>query len=133
MWKIITPVAAAMVLGLGCSAGGKGEPRAASSLVYSPADRMAAEREAQAARHSGVDALRTGVRCRVHLRRDAVGMAGQAPLPIVGTSMPSERASVVGTLARVEPDALVIRGDDSDYWIPREVILAVQFLDRRRP
>jgi len=132
----VVAVGVAGICALGCAPGpraGAGE-RPASSLVYSPAARLPADREQPAARAaSDAQGLRTGVRCRVHLRRDAAGLAGQSPVSIVGTSMISERASVVGTIERVDPDAIILRGDGSTYWIPRSVILAVEFPDERRP
>ena len=106
----------------------------ASSLVYSPGERISAEREAAAAaRPARGEGLRTGVKCRVHLRRDAAGLAGAAPLSIVGASMLSERASVVGIIDRVEAEGITLRGDGSTYWIPRDVILAVEFPNEPRP
>jgi hypothetical protein len=134
---------AAIVVGLicffgalpGCAGPGKAneEPSAPSSLVYSPGARISAEREAAAARPPPGDGLRTGVKCRVHLRRDAAGLAGGAPLSIVGASMLSDRASVVGTIERVEAEGITLRGDGSTYWIPRGVILAVEFPNEPRP
>ena len=100
----------------------------ATSLVYSPAARVRAD--AAAARPARVEGLQTGRRCRVHLRRDAVGLAGNAPLSVLGTSALSERAQLVGTLERVEDDGLTLRTDGSTYWIPRGVILAVEFPDQ---
>ena len=104
-----------------------------SSLVYSPGARINAEREAAASRPPAGEGLRTGVKCRVHLRRDAAGLAGGAPVSIVGASMLSERSSVAGTIDRVEPDGISLRGEGSTYWIPRDVILAVEFPNEPRP
>jgi hypothetical protein len=122
---------------LGCAGPQKGSgetPGAApTSLVYSPTERMSAERAAQATRPPPGEALRTGVRCRVHLRRDAAGLAGAAPVSIVGASMLSERASVAGTIERVEAEGITLRADGSTYWIPRDVILAVEFPNEPRP
>ena len=119
--------------GPGCAPAHKAEeqrPSSGSSLVYSPAERISAEREA-AARPAPGEGLRPGVKCRVHLRRDAAGLAGQAPVSIVGASMLSERASVAGTIERVDPDAITVRGGESSYWIPRDSILAVELPDER--
>ena len=113
--------------------GDQGRASAPSSLVYSPGERISAEREAAAARPAPGPGLRTGVKCRVHLRRDAAGLAGGAPVSIVGASMLSERASVAGTIERVEAEGITIRGDGSTYWIPRDVILAVEFPNEPRP
>jgi hypothetical protein len=100
----------------------------ASSLVYSPAARVQAD--AAATRPARVAGLQTGRRCRVHLRRDAVGLAGQAPLSMLGTSAMAERATVSGTLERVDDDGVTLRAENSTYWIPRGVILAVEFPDQ---
>jgi hypothetical protein len=131
-WRLVLTTATAGACGAlsGC-AGPKRAPEEPSappsSLVYSPGAKITAEREAQASRPPAGDILRTGVKCRVHLRRDAAGLAGGAPLSIVGASMLSERASVAGTIDRVEADGITLRGDGSTYWIPRDVILAVEF------
>jgi hypothetical protein len=137
-WRLVLTTAAAGACGVvsGCAAPKRAaeEPSAPpSSLVYSPGARITAEREAQASRPPVGETLRTGVKCRVHLRRDAAGLAGGAPLSIVGASMLSERASVAGTIERVEADGITLRGDGSTYWIPRDVILAVEFPNEPRP
>ncbi len=70
-----------------------------------------------------------GRKCRVHLRRDAMGAASATPLA-VGVDSPSGRAvQVTGTLERISGDWLVIRGENHTYWIPRNVVLAVDFDD----
>ncbi len=107
--------------------------RTATSLVYSPAEQIESEREGERPRSTGGDALRPGVRCRVHLRRDAAGLAGQAPVSVVGTSRLSELASVAGVVERVDSDAVTVRGEGSTYWVPRSAILAVELPDERRP
>ena len=134
-------VAAVLALLGGCTSGGERQERTAAESpvyppVYSPAERMEAKRDVRPA-ESGAGAaaggLRTGVRCRVHLRRDAVGVAGQSPMPIVGASMLSDRASLAGTIESAERDALLVRTEGSVYWVPREMILAVEFPDEGRP
>ena len=114
----------------GCASGNERKDRnsSAESLVYSPAARVQAD--AAAARPAKVVGLQTGRRCRVHLRRDAVGLAGNAPLSVLGTSALSERAQLAGTLERVDDDGITLRTDGAAYWIPREVILAVEFPDQ---
>ena len=137
-WSLVLTTAAAGACGAasGCAGPKRAtqEPSAPpSSLVYSPGAKITAEREAQASRPPAGEILRTGVHCRVHLRRDAAGLAGGSPLSIVGASMLSERASVAGTIDRVEADGITLRGDGSTYWIPRDVILAVEFPNEPRP
>ena len=121
---------AAAVSLAGCAANNERKEResTAGSLVYSPAARVQAD--AAAARPAQAAGLQTGRRCRVHLRRDAVGLAGNAPLSVLGTSALSERAQLAGTLQRVDDDGITLRADGSTYWIPREVILAVEFPDQ---
>src|SRR5690349_9469171 len=112
-------VAAACPLWIGCVSRTHNHypDPAANSLVYSPAARVQAE--TAASRPAKVAALQTGRRCRVHLRRDAVGLAGNAPLSVLGTSALSERAQLAGTLERVDADGLTLRTEGSTYWIPR--------------
>jgi len=130
---------AGIVIGLpmlvvGCASSPRDGERPATSLVYSPAERVSAEKQRERdALAAGGAGLRTGVRCRVHLRRDAMGLTAGQPLPIVGTSRISELATLLGTIERIEEDALVVRTDSSTYWVPREMILAVEFSDERRP
>jgi hypothetical protein len=135
-WSLVLTTAAACGVLSGCAGPKRATqepPAPPSSLVYSPGAKINAEREAQASRPPTGEALRTGVRCRVHLRRDAAGLAGGAPVSIVGASIISERASVAGTIDRVEADGITLRGDGSTYWIPRDVILAVEFPNEPRP
>src|SRR5687768_1389932 len=133
MWKTnLVAVSLAAVALTGCAPPGRSDDKAATSLVYSPGERLQTSREAEGSNTAG-ERLRTGVRCRVHLRRDAAGLAGQAPVSIVGASRLSEMASVAGVVERVGDDAITIRGDGSTYWIPRGAILAVEFPDERQP
>jgi hypothetical protein len=60
-----------------------------------------------------------------------MGVAGQAPYPLSGNNLATDRAQVTGTLERVGRDWLVIRGDRSTYWIPREAVLAVEFAEQQ--
>ena len=113
---------------VGCAAGKSKDELPAASLVYSPTAQLPGE--ADSPRRQPVVGLQTGRRCRVHFRRDAVGLAGQAPLSILGLSAMSERAQLVGTIERVDPDGITVRADTSTYWVPREAILAVEFPDQ---
>ena len=128
---------ASLLLG-GCAsdkkqAGGEGR---APSLVYSPAARLPPERDDDPAAETGassvvVDEVRppAGRRCRIHLRRESMGIAGQAPYPITGNNIAADRAAVTGTLERVGRDWLVLRGERSTYWVPRDAVLAVEFVE----
>ena len=110
----------------------------ASSLVYSPAARLPSDDERESSGSAGastaaVDEVRppAGRRCRVHLRREAMGVAGQAPYPMSGNNLAADRVLLSGTLERVGRDWLVLRGERSTYWVPRDVVLAVEFADER--
>ena len=110
----------------------------ASSLVYSPAARLPSEDERESSGNAGVSASTVdevrppaGRRCRVHLRREAMGVAGQAPYPLSGNNLAADRVLLSGTLERVGRDWLVVRGERSTYWVPRDVVLAVEFTDER--
>jgi len=137
----ISRVAACLVTGLalaGCASEKKpeGEGRA-SSLVYSPTERLPQDRE----RASGETVVQVpaqdevrppaGRRCRVHLRREAMGVAGQAPYPITGNNLATDRASIVGTLERVGRDWIVLRGEHSTYWLPVDSVLAVEYVEQQ--
>lgn len=141
--RIILCVVVAATLG-GCASGKKKKDSdgRASSLVYSPAARLPADRRdgGQSLSPSGdmtgmsiaADDVRppAGRRCRVHFRREALGVAGQAPYPIAGNKIAADRAQVTGTLERVGRDWLVVRAERSTYWVPREAVLAVEFADQ---
>ena len=110
----------------------------ASSLVYSPAARLPTDDERESPGNSSasaaaVDEVRppAGRRCRVHLRREAMGVAGQAPYPMSGNNLAADRVLLSGTLERVGRDWLVLRGERSTYWVPRDVVLTVEFVDER--
>lgn len=138
MTKRHTALAAACliaVLAAGCASPKKQQSDArAPSLVYSPAPRIPAEKTADSSAAAAIDdAVRppAGRRCRVHFRREAIGVAGQAAYPITGgNNLAADRASVAGTLERVGRDWLVVRGDRSTYWVPREAVLAVELADQ---
>lgn len=129
----------------GCASGTKkkGSDGRASSLVYSPAARLPADRGDEprspfaagdmTGAHIATEDVRppAGRRCRVHFRREAMGVAGQAPYPIAGNNIVAERAQITGTLERVGGDWLVVRAQRSTYWVPREAVLAIEFADDR--
>jgi hypothetical protein len=134
-------LAGATVVGCASQKKSDGDGRA-SSLVYSPAERLPPDRETRGAHAadssatvvaSQEDPVRppAGRRCRVHFRREAMGVAGQAPYPLSGNNLATDRAQVTGTLERVGRDWLVVRGDRSTYWIPREAVLAVEFAEQQ--
>jgi hypothetical protein len=121
----------------GCASEKKPEPEGrAPSLVYSPAERIPPERPERTSGETVVqvpaqDDVRppAGRRCRVHLRREAMGVAGQAPYPLSGNNLATDRASIVGTLERVGRDWIVLRGERSTFWLPVASVLAVEFVE----
>ena len=139
--RLILSAAVASLAVCGCASpkNERSEGRA-SSLVYSPAERLplpegreesGASTAAPSTGGAAHDDVRppAGRRCRVHLRREAMGVAGQAPYPISGNNIAADRAAVIGNLERVGRDWLVVRGERSTYWVPREAVLALEFLE----
>ena len=141
--RAIFAVFVAALTACGCTYNKKddGDGRA-SSLVYSPAARLPPDRGDAASPSTTAtgdlsevavqqDDVRppAGRRCRVHLRRDGLGVANAAPYPLSGNAIATERAQITGTLERVGRDWLVLRGEKSTYWVPRETVLAVEFVD----
>jgi hypothetical protein len=59
-----------------------------------------------------------------------MGVAGQAPTPLSGNNLATDRASLVGTLERVGRDWIVVRGERSTYWLPVDSVLAVEFVEQ---
>ena len=104
----------------------------ASSLVYSPAARLADKDDAASSPTATEEVVRppAGRRVRLHLRREALGVAGQAPYPLSGNNLAADRASITGTLERVGRDWLLVRGDRSTWWVPREAVLAIEFVEQ---
>jgi hypothetical protein len=66
-------------------------------------------------------------RCVVHLRRDAAGVAGQAPMAMSEDDRFGRAASVQGTLRRATARGVLVEMDRGVRWVPIEVILAVDF------
>ncbi|HEY2586530.1 MAG TPA: hypothetical protein VGI81_12270 [Tepidisphaeraceae bacterium] len=72
----------------------------------------------------------TGHPCRVYLRRDALGMAGAAPLA-PNLDAPMQRGTVVsGILDQVTDSWIVLKSDGGRIWIPRNTVLMLAVLDR---
>ena len=133
---VLAPACLVAVLASGCASPKKPQSDArAPSLVYSPAARLekSNDPDAKSVAAADQDVVRppAGRRCRLHFRREAIGVAGQAAYPITGgNNLAADRASVTGTLERVGRDWLVVRGDRSTYWVPRDAVLAVEFADQ---
>ena len=71
----------------------------------------------------------TGQPCRVLLRRDALGSAAPAPLGVQSPSPASRSAELTGTIDQLSDDWLVLHSGGRLWWIPRGVILAIDFGD----
>lgn len=72
----------------------------------------------------------TGRSCRVYLRRDALGMAGAAPLA-PNLDAPLQRGTVVtGTVDEVTDAWVVLKADSRRVWIPRNMVLMIEVVDR---
>ena len=69
----------------------------------------------------------------------ATGKVGDTATPEQATEAAQQCAlnalaairSVTGTLERVGRDWLLVRGDRSTYWVPREAVLAVEFVEQQ--
>ena len=68
----------------------------------------------------------TGRPCRIHFRRDAMGLAAQAPLAIRDSEIPGRTTHKAGTLDQVTDEWVVLRSDGRLWWIPRAVILTIE-------
>ena len=72
----------------------------------------------------------TGRACRIHLRRDAIGLSGLAPLSIQQVSPATRAAALDGTVEQATDDWVVLRAARGrTYWVRVDGILAVEFLD----
>ena len=67
-----------------------------------------------------------GKNVRVQFRRDALGAAAALPISPTTGEINGASTTVVGTLIRVEADAIVVDSQGRPKWIPREVILLVE-------
>mgnify|MGYP001447369756 FL=1 len=62
----------------------------------------------------------------MQFRRDALGAAANLPISPTAGSINGVSTTIVGTLAIVESDAIVVDADNRLKWVPREVILFVE-------
>ena len=68
-----------------------------------------------------------GQRCSVQFRRDALGAAAASPIPPETDAMNGAEVVIVGTLKRVQDDAVLIDTDRFEYIIPMHAILSLRF------
>ena len=73
----------------------------------------------------------TGRRCRVHLRRDAMGLATISPLPMGSRSTsPAVRATQLeGVIDAAGDHWITLRTTDHVYSLPVGSVLAIEYLD----
>ena len=73
----------------------------------------------------------TGRRCRVHLRRDAMGLATISPLPMGSRSTsPAARATQLeGVIDAAGDHWITLRTTDHVYSLPVGSVLAIEYLD----
>ena len=69
--------------------------------------------------------------CRVQLRRDTMGVAAPAAIGVLGETLPGKAVQLTGTIDRLTPEWLVLRAEGRNYWIPREMVLLIEFVDDR--
>ena len=68
-----------------------------------------------------------GRRCRVQLRRDALGVAGATPVPLAGRW--ANESSVEGSVVDLSDQWLVVRGAERRIVIPHASILLIELQD----
>src|SRR5688500_6080717 len=102
-------------------------PPAAELTTNEPIAEVAV-RDGPTARAFAEIELPTGRRCRVHFRRDAVGVAGTSPLGLTEQTRPKQLAQIEGTVDHVSDEWLVVTAAEGrTFWIPRSMVLAVEF------
>ena len=121
------PLLLGALLVAGCTGNSRKAERPATSLVYSPTAGMAQRDEQQAAAKPENPQPPSGRACRLHFRRDAMGIAA----PLTGNNVAADRVAVNGVIDFVSEDWLVFRSDGSIYWVPRDAVLAVEFTTGR--
>jgi len=68
-----------------------------------------------------------GRKCRVQLRRDALGMAGNSPMQLTGRW--ANEASVAGTVIELSDQWLIVQASDKRVVIPHASILLIELQD----
>lgn len=103
-----------------------------SPAIVAPAPAGAVTPPANSAvRAAAAAAPPTGHACRVHFRRDAMGLSGGVPLGVGQGSIAGRAVEMSGTIEQVTEDWLVLRTGETRWWIPRSVILAIELTDER--
>jgi hypothetical protein len=68
-----------------------------------------------------------GKACTIQFRRDALGAAASVPIAPTTGSFNGAPTTISGTLKSSRGDWVVITREDHDIWVPKQVILLVQF------
>lgn len=63
---------------------------------------------------------------RVQFRRDMLGAASPIPISPMTGEINGASTTLVGTLTKVECDAIVVEVDGRLHWVPQEVVLLIQ-------
>ena len=68
-----------------------------------------------------------GRKCRVQIRRDALGMAGNAPAAMAGRW--ANETSVDGTILEMSDQWLIVQSPDKRVVVPHASILIIELQD----
>ena len=68
-----------------------------------------------------------GRKCRVQIRRDALGMAGNAPAAMAGRW--ANETSVEGTILEMSDQWLIVQSPDKRVVVPHASILIIELQD----
>ena len=118
------PLVALLLAVAGCAGDAGKKDRPATSLVYSPTAGMTTGGEEQATASQPDDPQPpTGRACRLHFRRDVMGI----PATLTGNNVGADRVAISGVVDFVSREWIVFRADGKVYWIPRDTVLAVEY------
>jgi hypothetical protein len=65
--------------------------------------------------------------CTVQFRRDALGAAANLPISPMVNGINGSETCIRGTLTSSNDDSVSIKSGDKDIWIPKSVILLIEF------
>jgi hypothetical protein len=76
---------------------------------------------------SGSSGPPVGKKCTIQFRRDALGTAASLPVPPMTGNVNGADTSISGTVKSVTEEWVVLDGANGEIWIPRTVILLIQY------
>jgi hypothetical protein len=118
------PLVALPLIVAGCAGDLGKNDRPATSLVYSPTAGMTTRGEEQSTASRPDDPQPpTGRACRLHFRRDVMGI----PATLTGNNVGADRVAISGVVDFVSREWIVFRVDSTVYWVPRDTVLAVEY------